>query len=263
MSLHTIFSLGGMLTELVVVGLLLYRRVWRNFPVFLVYCIWALSSDVLAFAILTLAPSRFGLRFYFVDTVIDFAMQIGVLVELAWSVLRPLRVGLSRGAIWVVAALVLAVGGAIWPFAGISGTDVPSRIWHLTVQMQQTASFLRILFFLGLAACCQLLSLGWRNRELQIATGFGFYSLMSVAVAAVNSHLAKGQQFRQLYCVVAASFLCSLMYWAFSFAQQEADRREFTPEMRRILMAVAATARITRAGLTGLAVDSSESRGVC
>jgi hypothetical protein len=247
---------------MVVVGLLLYRRVWRSFPVFLVYCIWALSSDILAFAILTFAPSKFGLGFYFVDTLIDFAMQIGVLVELAWSVLSPLRVGLSRRAIWVVAGLVLAAGGAIWPFAGISWTHVPSRIWHLTVQMQQTASFLRILFFLGMAACCQVLSLGWRNRELQIATGFGFYSLMSVGVAAVNSHLETHQQFIQLYWVVALSFLCSLIYWAFSFAQREADRREFTPEMKRILMAVAATARITRAGLTGLAVDQPESQEV-
>jgi len=263
MSLQTVFSLAGIVTESVVVGLLVYRSVWRNFPVFLAYCIWALLSDVLVFAIVALAPSRYDLRFYFVDTAFDFAMQLGVLVELAWAVLRPLRVGLSRRAIWMVAALVLAAGGGIWPFAGIPGTDISSRIWHLTVQMQQTASFLRILFFLGLVACSQLLSLGWRDREMQIATGFGFYSLVSVGVAAINSHLATGQQFRQMYAVVATSFLCSLIYWAFNFARPEASRREFTPEIRRILMAIAATARITRAGWVGLPADSSENREVC
>jgi hypothetical protein len=222
---------------------------------FFVYCIWALLSDVLALAILCFAPSRFDLRFYFADTLVDFAVQLGVLVELAWSVLRPLRVGLSNKAIWVVTALVLTAGGIIWPFASISATNATSRIWHLTVQMQQTTSFLRILFFLGLAGFSQLLSLGWRDRELQIATGFGFYSLISVGVAALDSHLATRQQFIQLYWVVAVSFLCSLIYWAFSFARQEADRQEFTPEIRRTLMALAAAARVTRSGLAGFAVD--------
>ena len=43
-------------------------------------------------------------------------------------------------------------------------------------QLQHTVSILRILFFLVLAGGSQLLSIGWRDRELQVATGLGFYS---------------------------------------------------------------------------------------
>jgi hypothetical protein len=176
-------------------------------------------------------------------------MQMSVIVELAWSVLRPLRAGLSRSALWLVAASVLALGAAIWPFAGLSGIAFPSRGWHIVVQMQQTVSILRVLFFLGLAACSHLLTLGWRNREMQVATGFGFYSLVSLAVAAINSHLASQSQFKRLYWVVAISFLCSLLYWVFSFAMREEERREFTPQAKEVLLALAKSAHVTRVQL--------------
>jgi hypothetical protein len=157
-----------------------------------------------------------------------------------------LRTRLSRKALLVLAAVVLAVGAAIWPFASLSGVAYPSNTWHLVIQLQQTVSILRILFFLLFAGCSQLLSLGWRDRELQVATGFGFYSLVSLAVATLNTHHATVLQFSQLSRVVVVSFLCSLMYWVFSFAHEEAERREFTPQMQTILLSLAGSARITR-----------------
>jgi hypothetical protein len=249
MDLHNIFSLAGVGSEIAVVALLLYRRVWRTLPVFCAYCIWAFLSDTAMFTLTLFWPQRYDFNFYAVTTVTDSAMQMSVIVELAWSVLRPLRGGLSRSAVWVVAASILAVGALIWPFAGLSGIVLPSRGWHIVLQMQQTVSILRVLFFLLLVACSHLLSLGWRNREMQVATGFGFYSLVSLAIAAINSHLVTKSQYKQLYWVVAISFLCSLLYWVFSFAQLEEERREFTPQAKEILLALAKSARVTRVQL--------------
>jgi hypothetical protein len=260
MNLDNLFSLAGILTEIAVVGLLFYRRVWRTLPVFFVYCIWALCSDAVATATWFYSPKGYSFNFYVATTVIDLAMQLSVIVELAWSVLRPLRAGLSRSAIWFVAALILVVGAAIWPLANTSGIALPSRAWHLMIQMEQTVSILRVLFFLGLVGCSQLLSLGWRNRELQVATGFGFYSLVSLGVAAVNAHLSTAGQFKQLYSVVAISFLGSLLYWIYSFAYQEAERREFTPQAREILLAFAKSAHVTRVQMTEFAATGQESR---
>jgi apolipoprotein N-acyltransferase len=110
-----------------------------------------------------------------------------------------------------------------------------------------------------------LLSLGWRDRELQVATGFGFYSLVSLAVATVNTHQATASELSRLYWAVAISFLCSFFYWIFSFAQAETERRGFTPQMQTMLLALAATARVTCASLANGAVvepHESESRFV-
>jgi len=115
-------------------------------------------------------------------------------------------------------------------------------------------SILRILFFLALAGCSQLLSIGWRDRELQVASGFGFYSLVGIVVAMLNSSPTMGPYYGLLNSVVITSYICSLLYWAFSFSQQEAERREFTPQMQTFLLAVAGAAKSARIDL----VDSAE-----
>jgi hypothetical protein len=148
----------------------------------------------------------------------------------------------------------LVAGAAIWPFAGLAAMDGTSPAWSFLVHLQQTASILRVLFFLLLAICSHLLSIGWRDRELQVATGFGFYALVSLAVAVLNTHNAAVMRFKNLYWAVAISFVCSLFYWVWSFAQKEAARQEFTPQMRHTLLALAGAARVTRANLPDLQV---------
>lgn len=257
MSLDNAFWAAANLTEPAVIGLLIYRRIWRKLPVFFVYSIWALVSDLGTYAFRLISPAGYNIHFYFGVSVVDFAMQFAVLVEVAWSVLLPLRSSLSRRALVWVALVILAAGAAIWPFAGIAGFAHLSKAWRDVIQLQQTASILRVLFFLVLAGCSHLLSIGWRDRELQVATGFGFYSLVSLAVAALNTRQATAMEFDHLYRLVAISFLCSLAYWVFSFAQKDAERREFNPEMQHVLLVLARAAHSTRVELKGGATEAA------
>jgi hypothetical protein len=240
----------GVATEAAVIGLALYRNIGRKLPLFLAYCIWALVSDGVGCA-MTFSKAGYGLQFYVTESLADSVLQFAVFIELAWSVLRPLRGRLSRNGIWLIAAAILAASGLIWPFADIAGLASPSRAWRLMIQLQQTVSILRILFFIVLAGCSQLLALGWRDRELQVATGFGFYSLVSVAVAMVNAHLATARQFSELSELVSVGFLVSMLYWVFSFARADVKRREFSPHMQEILLSLAKAAKVAREELPG------------
>ena len=260
MNLDTVLWYAGIVTEAAVLGLLLYRRVWRILPFFCVYSAWTLLSDGAAYALMHLWPSSY-LTTYLTVAVLDSLLQLAVLVELAWSVLRPLRASLPRGALVLVGALILALGALIWPFANIPGFNNLPQEWHLLMRLEQSVSILRILVFLGLAGCSHFLSIGWRNRELQVATGFGFYSLVSVAVAMLHTHQAMGPQYRRLDQLLVASYLCSLLYWAFSFAQKEPERQEITPQMRSFLHALAGSARATRVALNSTSAIKSHKRG--
>jgi hypothetical protein len=126
------------------------------------------------------------------------------------------------------------------------------------VQLQQTTSILRVLFFLVLAGGSQLLSIGWRDRELQVATGLGIYSIVSLTVAVLETHQTIASQYQNLVRFETASYFCCLAYWAFSFAQKEAERREFTPQMQNFLLAVAGAARSTRVSLTESRTDRTK-----
>ena len=67
---------------------------------------------------------------------------------------------------------------------------------------------MRILFFLAIAGCSQLLSIGWRDRELQIATGLGFFSIVSLTVAMLHTSQAPefAAQYHHLEQLLSASY---------------------------------------------------------
>jgi hypothetical protein len=250
MNLDNAIWLAGTLTEVAVIGLLFYRRVWRSLPMFCAFCIWDVLSDLLEY----LADHYFGSSYFevlFAITIIDSALLFCVLVELAWSVLRPLRASLPRSALVLVGVLILIAGVAIWPFAALPGlAHATSRAGLIFMQLQQTTSILRILFFLLLAGGSQLLSIGWRDRELQVATGLGLYSIISLTVAVLETHQTTASQYQHLARFELASYVVCLIYWVFSFAQKEAERREFTPQMRSFLLAAAGATRSMRVGLS-------------
>jgi hypothetical protein len=259
MSLDNTLWFAGIMAEAAVVGLLIYRRVWRILPVFCLYCFWDLLGSAGLYAVVRLIPASY-LTAYLAETVVESILEFGVLVELAWSVLRPLRASLPRGSLAVVGGFVAVLGAAIWPFAAIPGFgNLPPEL-HLLMRLEQTAAILRVLLFLALAGCSQLLSIGWRDRELQVATGLGFYSIVSLVVAMLHTHQNMGPVYNHLEQVVVAGGLCSLLYWVFSFAQKEAQRREFSPQMRSALLAMAGAARTTRAALADSAPDKTRRR---
>ncbi len=241
--------IAGIVTETAVVCLLFYRRIWRTLPIFCVYCIWDTLSNLAAYIINRSYPGGYlYLHFYFVETAIDSVLEISVLVELTWSVLRPIRGSLPRGAPVVVGALILAAGAVIWPFAGLSGVHL-YRHSLLLAHLEHTVSILRVFLFLLMAAGSQLLSIGWRDRELQVATGLGFYSMVSLAVSILHAHQSTGSQYVYSEQFVAIAYFCSLIYWVVSFSQKETERRAFTPEMQNFLLAISGAARSARMAL--------------
>jgi hypothetical protein len=259
-TLDSILYLAGYIAEAAVVALLLFRGVFRTFPIFFSYLVWSLLSDAAAFVAIHLYSVSYK-SVFLVVLIIDHIFQFGVLVELSWSVLRPLRAALPRWTLPAIATLILLIGAIVWPLAtgpGLNNFPLDSRmIFHV----QTTFAILRILFFLVLAGFSQLLSIGWRDRELQIATGLGFYSLVSLAVWMRHaSQAVGGAQYHLLDQMVTVSYVCSLAYWGICFATKEAKRREFTPQMQSLLLAMAGTARSTRIALAESAADKSRDR---
>jgi hypothetical protein len=233
-----------------VIGLLFYRRMWRTLPVFCAYCIWDVVSNVAVYLVGRYHETIY-FQAYFVQVALDAALMFCVLVEVAWSVLRPLRSSLPRSSLVLVGVLILVAGAAIWPFTALPGlAHATSRMGQIFTQLEQTASILRVLFFLVLAGGSQLLSIGWRDRELQVATGLGIYSIVGLTMAVLATHQTTASQYAQLARIEATTYICCSIYWVVSFAQREAERREFTPQMRSFLLAAAGAARSTRVTMT-------------
>lgn len=251
MSLDKTLLLACAVTEAAVLALLLFRHLWRMFPLFVSYSIWTLFSGLGFFVILRRysAASHIYVSAYLADIIVDSALLFSVLVELALSALRPIRGALARRSLVIVIFLIMGVGAALWPLTTVPDAARMAREFVILLRLQQAVSMLSILAFLVLAAFSQLLSLSWRNRELQIATGLGIYALVSVAVTVLHTYPAMRPQYNHLDEFVVAAYLVSLLYWVASFARKAEERREFSPQMQSMLLAVAGAARATRVAL--------------
>jgi len=251
---------AGLGAEALAVALLFNRRIYRIVPVFSLYLLWIIASDVVMMAVSrNYSPLDPNYRqIFMVELSLDSLFQFCVLVELAWAVLRPIRAALPRRTLIVIAVLFLIIGAAMWPIAGRVTLPYHDSQYYTLMRLQQAFSMLRILFVFFLAGFSQLLALGWRDRELQIATGLGFYSLCTLGASILHTHHLSVEIYHIVDQIVAVSFLCSLLYWIFSFAQQEAARQAFTPRMEGFLLAVSGAAQADREKLDEIRRNSKK-----
>lgn len=230
--------------EIAVIAVALWKGISRLLPAFFVYLIWTAVSDAAGY--LLKGNQQHYFQFFRYEMSIDSVLQFGVLVELAWSVLRPMRSMLPRRTIWIISLLILGAGAILWPFTNFTVLHNEPANWILLLRLEQTFASLRILFFLGLVGLSQFLAISWRDRELQVATGLGFYSVISLGAAMLHTHPARPAQFHMIDNIVTFSYFCSLGYWIVSFVQKEAPRQEFSPRMQSLLLTVAGAARSNR-----------------
>jgi hypothetical protein len=256
MNLGNSLWLIGIVAEALVLALLGLRGVWRVLPVFTLYCVWDLVGNGLVLTLTDHSATSF-LKLFLVLTVVDAIFIMAVLTEVFWSVLRPLHSSLPRQTIYYLLAFLGLIAAFAWPFTSAQGFG---KFTSLVIHIQQVSALLRIVVFIILVALSQFLSLSWRDRELQIATGLGFYSLVSFGAMLAHTHKANVLQYSTLNELVIGSYLCSLLYWVYSFAQKEAKRHEFTPQMQNVLLAMAGVAREQRLALAQAAVERSRNR---
>jgi hypothetical protein len=270
-TLDTELLLAGLIAEAAVVTFSSYRRIYRTLPIFFAYLIWSLIADAGQYILIQLFPPtdlhpNSDLVIYAIDAVIDAMFMFGVLLELSMSVLRPIRAALPRWVMPAIGLFIVLISAAIWPFAKSPGFEHLAVLSQLQIHLELTLSVLRILFFLALAGFSQLLSIGWRDRELQIATGFGIYSLAALSASLLHTSQMVGStalnsQYHVLDQMASATYICSMIYWCVCFAQEVPERREFTPQMQSFLLAMAGNARSTRIALTSSA-ESKEEKAV-
>lgn len=240
------FTILGM--EIVLAGLVIRGRVYKLLPIFSLYVAWVIVSDVGMMAVQRFFADIYN-RVLVYEISLDALLQFGVLVELAWSILRPIRSSLPRWTVLAISLLILAVGAALWPISGFTVMRNLTPEFHVLLRLLATFAIVRILFFVVLAAGSQMLSISWRDRELQIATGLGFYSLGSLVTSLLHAQMPQVAHYHTVDQLMSASYLVSLVYWSVCMWQKEAPRQEFSPQMQSFLLTVSGTARAGRVAL--------------
>lgn len=245
----------GILGELLLLAVLIFRGSYKIFPVFTAYIIWLAISDPLLMAILALGHGQAGhlyYRAYFVFNVTQYLIELIVLFEIASVVLRPVAKMISRDMLLVLAAIMVAIGvGAFILTADINSATLAHPRTYMVVNT--TMAILRLVIFLAIAGFSQLLGLSWKNHVLQLTSGLAFYAVVTLIVELAHSHLRAGPSYYSSYVALdhlrIGGYLCALYFWCYAFARKEAPRKEFSPQMAKILVSISGSTKRQRAVL--------------
>jgi hypothetical protein len=147
-------------STLLLLLLLLWRRRWRQFPIFIAWIAFVIGKSILLYSIYRFCGlgSHIYARLYWGALWPEFALQVGVAVELA-------RAALRRKGSWVADA------GKLFLFAGACGVVVSAILsaWIVPPRGAYTAWELRADLFTSLVLCELLVSVSLSANWLRLA----------------------------------------------------------------------------------------------
>jgi hypothetical protein len=241
--------------EIALVIFLLAKGTGRQFPIFTSYMIFNLIEDPLAW-VLHNGSADIYLRFYFAVTVLDSLLQLLVLLEIAWNVLRPSRKSLPFPILPVATVITLICAIIAASFSPQITLNSLRHGTELFLRITLGLAVLKVLLFAALAGFSQLLGIGWKNRVFQLATGLAFYGVASLFVQLTIQHLQTSNypsyiaHFVVLTEIQSAAYIGTLIFWIWAFSRNEAPRKDFTPQMQEVLVTIAQSAKRTRLAVT-------------
>jgi len=212
--------LFAVLMEGAVLGVILWRRIYRTLPVFSCFLVWCLLSDA-GMAAMDRLPKVY-LSATLVNITVDALFQIAILWELGRAVVRHNRVDPpSRVVLFLLTCLaaLLAMMLNRWKIP----TEWPLLNMVYMVLLQFLAT-LRLVFLLTLVWWSSLLKLRWSQRDLRILTGLGLYILVTFLVVVLHAHNMMGSEFHWLDQLLVASYLWALCLFILASTTKVAEQ---------------------------------------
>jgi hypothetical protein len=249
-ALFNTFMVLGMIAETILLIALIARRQYKLFPIFTLYIAFNLLNDVGMGTVLILYPVHVARSLAFVLLPLQYLLELGVLLEIAWNVLRPVHTSLPRGSVrvFVIGVVLALLGGVVlaWHF-----DNTGNRVQDVKVPLDVMVGLLRMLIFVATVAFAQLLGIGWKNKVLQLATALSFYSAVSLVVSLVERYSGRSQELDG-FVTVASALELAFLVWVFT--TKDVRRREFSPQMEQFLVTLAGRAKLARTALVRMQV---------
>ncbi len=249
-ALYSIFILLGYVAEFGLLFVLIARRQYKIFPVFTAYIAFILINDVAIGALISLYSVQVVRSVEFTLLPLEYLLELSVLLEITWNVLRPVHASLPKGSIRVIGASVaLALLGGVllaWHF-----DHTGNKIQDVKVPLDVTFGLLCMLIFVGTAGFAQLLGIGWKNKVLRLATALSFYSAVDLIVSLVERYSGGSND---LEGVRTVAFALELGFLLWAFTTKDVRRREFSPQMEQFLVTLAGRAKLARTALVRMQV---------
>lgn len=231
---------------LVLLALIIWRKIYREFPFFFAYVLTAFGAGVLRFFALRHFRQTWLPYFYtyWVTEAILVLLGFLVLYEVFLIHLFP-EFNTTRIYRWLFPAMgVIALGLTIWLWLSAPSTG-PSRIVAIVGAATMSLNFCQVTLLVFFGILIRFTSHEWGRHELGIAGGFGFNAAVKLVVT--GQWVAKSYLSTNLDQLPRISYLIAILIWI-SFL----SKPDPVPEELPITEEMAAEADRAYADIVGL-----------
>lgn len=194
-------------------AILCWRRVFRILPIFVAYQVYSVLFAIPS--LLHTSNTSGYVLFWSLGIVADTLFFLWVCVELGRNVHY-----FNDASAWPAVLFLLLFAGAALPIALLVRWSVPpawSLVWHFEFRVMQSSAIVETAALLTLAWWSGLKSLRWPECELRLVMGFGFWTLVQMAVLILHEHGFRGAQYRWIDYGMPLSVLGIFIYWLHYF----------------------------------------------
>src|SRR5438477_1809109 len=187
------------------VGVMLWRKLHRTFPMFFYYVAFQLMVFAITFPLYR--PNLYTIFFYvyWCTTAISAVLGFRVIHEVFLDVFRPYHTLRDLGSVlfkW--AGLVMLMVAAVVAASTASGTEDPLQTGIMT--LQRSVRVVQCGLILFLLVFSRYLGTNWRQKSFGIALGFGAFASVELSLIAINA--STGNVFNQ----VLSSWINTIAY---------------------------------------------------
>jgi hypothetical protein len=208
----------------VILLLMIRRRLYKQFPIFLLYSAFELFQFSVLLAVFIHTGSFSDERYrgaFALGTAISTALRFGIIYEIFAEVFRNYN-ALSELAkvLFRWATIVLLLIGVALAGAHGSGAD---GFLLIVPTLDRTVSLMQCGLLMFLFLFSRYFALSWRNYAFGIALGFGILASSELANSAIRSQLGTGSYL--LDNLGMATYHCCVLIWIFYLAAPERSTR--------------------------------------
>ncbi len=216
---------------------LIVRRRGREFPVFTSLMGYYVAQSLLLYLIYRQCERIWYVRAYWTTAVLDFALQLGVIWEIARIVMRPtgtwVRDAKKQFILWGAAGILFA---AALPF--LITPPAASLLHRLEVRGNLFTSLVICELIAVVTRTSKSLGLGWRNHVMALGNGWTAWAVVAILVDGLHSYFGAELYFRQLEHARMFAYLAVLGYWMVQFWLEEPARQPISPQLRAYIQAL-------------------------
>ncbi len=212
--------------ESVLAGIMIQRKLHRQFPIFFIYILSQILNFVILFPIYQYGPTHYNAYFYayWAGAAVSLGLGFKVIHEVFLDVFRPYHTLKDLGTVlfkW--AALVMLLVALVVAASSPASSRLP--ITQAVVTVERCVRVIQCGLILFLLVFSRYLGVSWRQNSFGIALGFGGFAIVELGAIALYSG---GQIHPDTQNeLITTAYLFSIMTWI-CYAAFKAPAREAT-----------------------------------